>query len=276
MTAPLGFRTVYPQTTGSQTVTSRSALPGLPRPQPRNVVDTLTQSITPDHLSLIKALVKAGKYSRALELLDAAHQLDADHEQCWYLRLWALTGEGKEGEALHLVRTVAPRLPGSAAIAYLQAALECGQQDGGAALESALRSRAAAPGRAEPEALLQPLLSAQPDAGDAAIPGRVPESPIPLLRPQGFSVLAAALQGAALLHPAGSSRARIPLLPPRIRQPDPKASPTTPPWRRFGVLALAIVIAALWAIPDPVPAAIALAVVVVLVTRNPSGTPIAR
>lgn len=272
MTAPLGFRTVYPPVTSS---TGRPVIPMIPRsaPSPVSPVEELDPGtsvgrITLDHLALIRALVDAGKYSRALELLDAVFQQASEHEQCWYLRLWALTGEGKDAEALHLARSIVPRLPGSAALAYLQAALECAVEGPNAALESALRARAVAPGREEPEALIRTLLG---DSADAAHPAtvRLADGTLPpLVRPEGFSVMAAALQGAALLHPAGSSRSRIPSLPPRIRQPDAVAARAKPPWRRFSLLALATVIAALWAIPDPVPAAIALAVVVVLVTRG--------
>jgi hypothetical protein len=271
MTAPLGFRTVYPV----PSATTHPIFPALPRslPSPVNVADELAPAIsvgriTLDHLALIRAMVEAGKFSRALELLDAVFQHGGDHEQCWYLRLWALTGAGKEAEALHLARSIVPRLPGSAALAYLQAALECVQEGPNVALESALRARAVAPGREEPEALVNALLGQSDETANPA-KVRLAEGTLPpLIRPEGFSALAAALQGAALLHPAGSSRSRIPPLTPRIRQPDAAAARTRAPWRRFSLLALATVVAALWAIPDPVPAAIALAVVVVLVTRG--------
>jgi hypothetical protein len=205
-------------------------------------------------------------------------QLDSEHEQAWYFRLWATIGEGKAQGALDLARTIIPRLPGSAAIAYLQAHLEEHAGDPKAALEAALRGSATAPGRAEATALVQRLVAviAEDGAGGRAdVPegqSGMPRGDVsPRLenpRLETLSLLGAALQGASLLHPPGSSRSHLPVLPPRVRQPDAASAKKSPTARRFGLLALAIVIAALWAIPDPVPAAIALAVVVVLVTRT--------
>jgi tetratricopeptide (TPR) repeat protein len=271
MTAPLGFRTVLPPTTASST--RPLVIPRL-EPDPINVAEELaargSRPIPRDHLELIRALIAAGKFSRAVEQLDAVWQLDSEHEQAWYFRLWATIGEGKEQAALDLARTILPRLPGSAAIAFLQAHLEEHAGDPRGALEAALRASAAAPGREETAALVQRLvqLVADEPAGQSAAT-HAPEG-VPLPQPAAtLSLMGAALQGASLLHPAGSSRSLTPVLTPRIRQPDAVSSKRkSVTAKRFGFLALATVVAALWAIPDPVPAAIALAIVVVIVTRS--------
>ncbi len=275
MGTPVGFRTVHPplSSVGRFGFPAEAGLSRLQPPALPGVEDLAAPApvgrITLDHLALIRALVEAGKYSRALELLDAVFQPGNDHEQCWYLRLWAMTGQGKEGEALHLVRSLLPRLPGSAALAYLQAALECAQNQTGPALESARRALETAPDRPEPAALLATLTGAPSNDGEPAGVPRRPEGPVLVaVRPDGFSPLAAALQGAALLHPAGSSRPLIPLRPRPIRQPDRLPTRPAPHWRRFNLFVLAIAVAAVWAIPDPVPAALVLAAVVVLVARG--------
>lgn len=274
MTAPLGFRTVTPPAAGTTASGRAPAIPyrHIPVPPPLNVVDELatasSRPIPKDHLDLIRALIQAGKFSRAIELLDSVWRLDSEHEQAWYYRLWATIGEGKEGAALELARTVTPRLPGSVAIAFLQAHLEERAGDPKAALEAALRASAATPGRPEPEALIHRLVAlVAEDTGGHPAP-----APQPVALPAGaalepLSLMGVALQGAALLHSPESQQVRAAVLPPRIRQPDAAAPRRTPLARRFGLLAIATVIAALWAIPDPLPAAIAMAIVVVLATR---------
>jgi hypothetical protein len=275
MTAPLGFRTVHPPAAGTTTSGRAPAIPARPIPLPIDVVNELTSTsgtrpIPKDHLDLIRALIEAGKFSRAIELLDSVWQLDSTHEQAWYYRLWATIGEGKDGTALELARTIVPRLPGSVAIAFLQAHLEEHAGDPKAALESALRASAAGPGRPEPATLIHRLVAlvAEEAGGRPALSTTVPNALPGQPAPEPLSLMGAALQGAALLHPAESSRPQMSVLPPRIRQPESVAPRKTPVAKRFGLLALATVIAALWAIPDPVPAAIALAIVVVVVTRS--------
>jgi tetratricopeptide (TPR) repeat protein len=238
------------------------------------VAEELTAStsrpIPKDHLDLIRALIEAGKFSRAIELLDSVWQLDSEHEQAWFLRLWAKVGEGKEGAALELARTVTPRLPGSSAIAYLQAHLEEHAGDPRAALEAALRAAAASPERPEPRQLIHRLvqLVAEESRSAPTVPVALPQLP-PDSATEPLSLMGAALQGAAMLHPSESNRAHVPVIAPRIRQPDAVQAKKSLLGRRFGLLAFATVVAALWAIPDPVPAAITLAIVVVLVTRLP-------
>ncbi|HWA15182.1 MAG TPA: hypothetical protein VG817_02030 [Gemmatimonadales bacterium] len=276
MTAPIGFRTVHPPVGPSGASRPPVFAPRpLPVPQPLNVAEELTAAgarpIPQDQLDLIRALVEAGKFGRAIELLDAVWKLDAEHEQAWFLRLWATVGEGKVAAALDLARSITPRLPGSAAIAFLQAHLEAHRGDLKAALEVALRGSAAAPDRAEVTALVQRLVArvAEDRAGRAAVPVE-DRAAASQPQPGPVSLLGAALQGAALLHPAGSNRAHVPVTPPRIRQPERVKPRQSPLGRRFGFLALATVVAALWAIPDPIPAALTLTAVVVLVTRLPA------
>lgn len=275
MTAPIGFRTVHPQS-GSTGIRPPVFPPrSIPMPEPLNVAEELAASsarpIPKDHLELIKALIEAGKFSRAIELLDSVWRLDSEHEQAWFFRLWATIGEGREKAALELARTVTPRLPGSSAIAFLQAHLEEHAGDPRAALESALRAAAAAPDRPEPRLLIHRLVQMVADETRPAptLPATVPLPP-PDSAPEPLSLMGAALQGAALLHPADSARAHAPVLTPRVRQPDAVAPKASLLGRRFGLLALATVVAALWAIPDPIPAALTLAAVVIIVTRLPA------
>ncbi len=277
MTAPIGVRTVHPPAaTGAGAGIRPAAFPTrpIPVPPPLNSAEELTVSVSrpipKDHLDLIRALIDAGKFSRAIELLDSVWQLDSEHEQAWFLRLWATIGEGKNGAALGLARSILPKLPGSSAIAFLQAHLEEHAGDPKAALEAALRAAATAPDRPEPRALIHRLtLLVAAEGGPPSQPphpGMVPQQPTA----EPLSLLGAALQGAALLHPPESARAQRPAPTPRIRQPDAAASRKSRLGRRFGMLAFATVVAALWAIPDPVPAALTLAVVVLLVTRLPA------
>lgn len=275
MTAPIGFRTVHPPAHGS--TVRPPVVPALPLPDPIDVTKELfpagSRPIPKDHLELIRALIEAGKFSRALELLDSAWRLDAEHEHAWYFRLWATIGEGNPGAALDLARSITPRLPGSAAIAYLQAHLEEHAGDVKVALEAALRASAAAPERAESTALVRRLVALV--AEQASARAAQAEAPGNLSQPGVLSLLGAALQGAALLHPSGSTQSHRTVMPPRIPQPDPGTTGKSPLGKRFGLVALATVIAALWAVPDPVPAAIMLAIVVVLVTRS-MGSPARR
>jgi hypothetical protein len=198
-----------------------------------------------------------------MELLDAVWHHDLHDEHCWYLRLWLLAGQGRILEALDLARVATSHLPGSAAIAYLQAALEHCAGDPQAAVESALRAAAIMPGRAEPEAMLELVLEAQHapiergevDLARQAEPGDPPMNPV-----------AVALAGLALLHPAGSALAYRPSLPafePLVAADRYRSEDN----RRIGLIAAATVVAAIWAVRQPLLATAGLAAVVAWLSR---------
>src|SRR5262249_52010346 len=83
--------------------------------------------VTPDHLKLIRALVEAGQFDRALEMLEAVWHPDRSDEQISFLKIWLLIGQGRVVDALEVARAAVDRLPGSAAVAHLQGALELAQ-----------------------------------------------------------------------------------------------------------------------------------------------------
>jgi hypothetical protein len=229
---------------------------------------------TADHLALVRGLINAGQASRGLELLDGVWHPRVPEEQCWYLRLWILAAEGRVLEALDLARAAASELPGSAAVAYLQAALEHSSGSHAAALDAARRALAIAPDHPLP-AVLVALLS-QTHESEVADQG-----PGATIRPEGAPAdavqsppvsllpnpVAAAQVGAALLFPLGSGRALVPTVP--STTPTPVSAPAAAiDRRRFGLIALATAGCAVWAIHDPLPAATALAFIVVLTLRG--------
>ena len=229
---------------------------------------------TADHLALVRSLINAGQSGRALELLDAVWHPRVTEEQCWYLRLWILAVEGRVVEALDLARVAAHELPGSAAVAYLQAALEHAADSPAAALEAAKRAVAIVPDHPVP-AVMVGLLS-RGSEGEAAGAGEKPTDRSgvvavlnPPMVPSGTlpNPVAAAQVGAALLFPLGSGKALVPAVASAQSRPV-AAAPTAYPRRRFGAIAIATIGCALWAIHDPVPAALVLAATVVLATRG--------
>jgi hypothetical protein len=217
---------------------------------------------TPDHLALIQALIQAGQFTRGVELLDAVWHHDLHDERCWYLRLWLLAGQGRVLEALDLARVATGHLPGSAAIAYLRAALEQCAGDPEAAVESALHAAAIAPGDSEAEAMLELVLD-----GHRA-PIEDPDAPPPQrnLGDPPVNPVAAALAGLALLHPAGSElpyRPSLPAFEPPVADERHHAEDT----RRIGLIAVATVVAAIWAVRQPLLATAGLAAVVAWLSR---------
>lgn len=229
--------------------------------------------VTPDHLALVRSLINAGQTGRALELLDAVWHPRVPEEQCWYLRLWILAGEGRVIEALDLARTAATELPGSAAVAYLQAALEHASGAPAAALEAARRAALIAPEHPMPAVLVALLSGTRDSDGSRPVENQagptgtvlieaplVPSNTLP-------NPVAAAQVGAALLFPLGSGKALVPAVAPSRGRPD-LAPPVGYDRRRFGVIAAATAICAVWAIYDPLPAALVLATTVVLAARG--------
>lgn len=191
--------------------------------------------VTADHLALVRGLIDAGQPTRALELLDAVWHPRVAEEQCWYLRLWILTVQGQVLEALDLARLAADELPGSAAVAYLQAALEHASDSPAAALEAARRARAI--------------------ASDQPLPAMLPNP------------VAAAQVGAALLFPLRSGRALIPPVPSAQRKGRSNPTGSLDP-RHLGLIALVTAACAVWAIDDLLPAATVVAFMVVLTLRG--------
>lgn len=275
MTAPLGSIGGYSRPLAPVVV---PPAPGrvVPLPEPAaGVYSSAVQSslrVTPDHLALIRALIEAGQTTRAMELLNAVWHPQLADEHSWYLRLWILAEEGRLLEAMELARVASSRLPGSSAVAYLQAALEHAAGSPGA-VEAAVRAGTSAPERSEPRALLAALLTAAgAEAKEAGDNPRVPQPAaerLPLATTDGIpNPVAAAVLGAALLHPLGSERPHRPAVSAHRREPPaPAPARATVPGRRFGLIAAATVIAALWAIRDPLPAAALLAAIVLWLAR---------
>ncbi len=227
--------------------------------------------VTADHLALIRALLAAGQTTRAMELLDPVWHAGSAEEQCWYLRLWLLTAEGRVLEALELSRVGVRELPGSVALAYLHAALEQAAGTPQAGLEAAARARHLAPDRPLPPELsaqLPQAVTATEEWDDSALgepsgrPGGMGSAVVP---PQPNPLLAAEL-GTALLYPLGSSRPRHAGAGFRISREAPLPA-LRPEYRRFSLLAAGTVVTALWAIHDPIPAFLALAAMVILTIR---------
>jgi hypothetical protein len=183
-------------------------------------------------------------------------------EQTWYLRLWALVANGQSLEALAMARLAGSRLPGSAAVAYLRAVLEMSAGTPLAAVVAAERAAALTPGHPLSDALIA-ALAAHP-AGQAQVTSLDEEEPS--ATPATFDPFAAAMAGTALLQPFRSLRPLRPALPPPIAQPQRTTS--TGPGRRFGIIAIGTIGAALWAVHDPLPAALALAAIVAWVARR--------
>lgn len=204
-----------------------------------------------------------------MELLDSVWHPSSPEEQCWYLRIWVLTAEGRVLEALEVARLAARNLPGSPAVAYLEAALEHADGEPQAAIAAGERARRLAPDQPI-TAELAVLLVAGDDPSDG--PGRearLPQGHVGHGTPGVIpNPLLAAQLGAALLFPLGSSRP-LHLAPGAspAREVPPPAAPATS--RKFGLIAIGTVVAALWAIRDPIPAFFALAAIVVLTIRNP-------
>jgi hypothetical protein len=227
--------------------------------------------VTADHLSLIKALLQAGQTARAMEMLDSVWHPTSPEEQCWYLRIWLLTAEGRVVEALDVARLAARELPGSPAVAYLQAMLEHLHGESQAAMEAGARAQRLAPEQPITSELLA-MLAADNDAfdapaGESRLPAgtALPDHGLPGVVP---NPLLAAQMGASLLFPLGSPRPLVPAPGVRpAREVSPPAAPATN--RRLGLIGIATVMAALWAVRDPVPAFLALAGIVVLTIRNP-------
>ncbi len=265
MTTPLGVPPLPIRTAEFRPAGTQQALPRAPAPEsaPARWSTPPQARPTPDHLALVQALIQAGQFTRGMELLDAVWHHDMHDEHCWYLRLWLLAGQGRILEAIDLARVATGHLPGSAAIAYLRAALELSAGDAQAAVESALRAAAIAPGRVEPEAMLERVLESHHTRIEAAA-DRLPTQrgvEDPPLNP-----VAAALAGLALLHPQGSALAYRPTLPPY----EPPLAADRHRWeddRRIGLIAVATVVAAVWAVREPLLATTALAAVVAWLSR---------
>lgn len=266
MTAPLGVspppsRTAEFRASGAPQVASPAPTPLSEQTQTRWIAPPQARP-SPDHLALVQALIRAGQFTRGMELLDAVWHHEMHDEHCWYLRLWMLAGQGRVLEALDLARVATGHLPGSAAIAYLQAALEQCVGDPQAAVEAALRAAAIAPGRAEPESMLERVLETRhpPVDGETGLSSQAAAAEPPI------NPVAAALAGLALLHPAGSDLAFRPSLPafePPVADDRHRADDT----RRIGLIAVATVVAALWAVREPLLATVALAGVVAWLSR---------
>lgn len=229
--------------------------------------------VTADHLALVRSLITSGQTGRAMELLDSVWHPRVAEEQCWYLKLWVLAMEGRVMEALELSRVAARELPGSAAVAYLQAALEHAMHSPALAQEAANRAALIAPDHPMTRMMVAILsgTSQSVETGTSEAPtlsggNVVPDSSTAAPVNVPPSLIAAAQMGASLLYPLGSGKALIPVVDPSARKAI-AVPPLAFDRRRFGLVAAATVICALWAIQDPVPAALALGVTVLLATR---------
>ncbi len=262
MTTPLGASSLPTRTAEFRPAGSQQAAPTVPASAPARWGAAPQARPTPDQLALIQALIRAGQFARGMELLDAVWHRELHDEHSWYLRLWLLAGQRRVLEALELARVATGHLPGSAAIAYLQAALECSAGDPEAAVASALRAAAIAPGRAEPEAMLELLLSGR----DARTEDAVDLPAQPAVSDPPVNPVAAALAGLALLHPADSGLAFRPGLSP-FEPPAASDRHRSADNRRIALIAAATVVAAIWAVREPLLAAAALAAVVAWLSR---------
>lgn len=220
-------------------------------------------------LALLQALLRAGEYARAAELLQGLDRAGGAEEHGWYCRLWLLVGEGRVEDALRLAREAGSRLPGSAAVAWLQAVLERAAGDRQAAVESALRAAAILPGIDGPEAVLTALLAETDTDGALPPPPGVAESPEPLPPAPWLDLTRAALAGAAWLHPLGSGlsyQQRRVFMPNGSRAADLEPQPADPPYRLW-LLGVATIAAAIYAIEHPLLAAAGLALAVAVLSR---------
>lgn len=280
MTAPLGSIGGYgrqtisvPSSTAPVPMMARNAALAVPGSPVSMMAAAPLVRATADHLALVRGLINSGQASRALELLDRVWHPRVPEEQCWYLRLWILAAEGRVLEALDLARAAAEELPGSPAVAYLQAALEHASGSPTAALDAARRALAMAPDHPLPAVMVallsQPHESERAEPSPAA-PARPDLDPAVTVQSPPVAMLpnpvAAAQVGAALLFPLGSGRALIPNVP--SVAPKPPTAPAVIDKRRFGLIALATAGCAVWAIHDPLPAAAALAFMVLLTLRG--------
>ena len=235
-----------------------------PRPLPGSARASAAQ------LALLQALLRAGDYARAAHLLETLGGAGGMEEHCWYARLWLLAGEGRVEEALHLAREAGARLPGSAAVAWLQAVLERAGGDRQAAVESALRAAAILPGVHGPEAVLTALLAETDDEGaPPPPPGTSMEAPEPPPPAPWLDLTRAALTGAAWLHPFGSGlsyQQRRVFMPNGSRAAEVEPRDTDPPYRLW-LLGVATIAAAIYAVFNPLLAAAGLALVVAVLSR---------
>jgi len=220
-----------------------------------------------DHLALVEAMLRAGQTGRALELLDSVWHPGKADELTAFLRLWALVGERRIEDALEVARVTIATMPGSAAVAFVHAVLESVAGDLEVALESALRATAILPGHEAPEALLTAIFHRR-EAESAA--NALAELAVPAAPPADIpSPMAALLAGYALLFPRGSAEPERAILPsPAERRRDPETADRGSSTRRLGWMALAMIVAAIWAIRDPLLASAALAAVVAWLSRS--------
>lgn len=219
-------------------------------------------------LALLQALLRAGEYGQAARLLEALGQADGSEEHRCYYRLWILAGAGRVEEALRLAREAGSRLPGSAAVAWLQAVLERAAGDRQAAVESALRAAAILPGVHGPEAVLTALLAETDDDGPEPPPPGAADAPEPPPAPW-LDLTRAALAGAAWLHPLGSGlsyQQRRVFMPNGSRAAELEPRDSDPPYRLW-LLGVATIAAAIYAIENPLLAAAGLALAVAVLSR---------
>lgn len=267
MTGPIGPRPASPIAAAARTAPplppgSAPTAPG-PLPSPGGARTSAAQ------LALLQALLRAGEYARAAELLQGLDRAGGAEEHCWYYRLWLLVGEGRVEEALRLAREAGSRLPGSAAVAWLQAVLERGAGDRQAAVESALRAAAILPGVHGPEAVLTALLAETDDDGAPPPSPGAADAPEPPPPAPWLDLTRAALAGAAWLHPFGSGlsyQQRRVFMPNGSRAAEPEPRESDPPYRLW-LLGVATIAAAIYAIGHPLLAAAGLALAVAVLSR---------
>ncbi len=266
MTGPIGSRPVAPVSAAPRKPLAAGPGPIETRPVPPTPGNARASAA---QLALLQALLRAGEYGQAARLLEALGRAEGAEEHGCYFRLWLLAGEGRVPEALQLAREAGARLPGSAAVAWLQAVLERAAGDRQAAVESALRAAAILPGVHGPEAVLTALLAeTELDDGLPLPPGGGggPEPPPPA---PWLDLTRAALAGAAWLHPFGSGlsyQQRRVFMPNGSRAAELAPRDAEPPYRLW-LLGAATVAAAIYAIRDPLLAAAGLALVVAVLSR---------
>ncbi len=266
MTGPIGQRPA-----SLRSAPPRGASPPVPGPAATASAPAPAGSVRTSaaQLALLQALLRAGEYGRAAELLQGLDRAGGAEEHGWYCRLWMLVGERRVEEALRLAREAGARLPGSAAVAWLQAVLERAAGDRQAAVESALRAAAILPGVHGPEAVLTALLAETDDDGALPPPPGASDAPEPLPPAPWLDLTRAALAGAAWLHPLGSGlsyQQRRVFMPNGSRAAELEAREAQPPYRLW-LLGAATIAAAIYAIDNPLLAAAGLALVVGVLSR---------
>ncbi len=258
-----------PATAGLAETRGRPA-PGGAGAAPR-VVPGLVPPAAPDTQDILRLLAGSTGLPPELAAADTLLHGTAHDEATLYLRLWLLAGQGRVLEALELARATAVELPGSAAVALLEAVLEHHAGDRGAALEAALRAAALAPADAAAQRLVEVL--ARHEAAEqerlaraGGDPGRLPPTP---LAPGVPTPWAGAVLGSALLHPPGSARPYA-VAPRRAAR---GADGTSPPLPRRLAAFLPLVIAglAVGALRQPFLAACFLAAIALWYVRRGSG-----